>query len=211
MIRVLIVDDHGMVREGLKIYLATEKGIEVAGEAADGAEAAVLAAELQPDVILMDLIMPGLDGVEGTKRCLAASPSSRVIVLTSKPDDELVLPAVRAGALSYLLKDLSAAELAAAIRDAASGKPVLHSMAAARLLQECGSTPSRCCRAEGISPREMEVLKLIGRGLGNREIGGCLFIAETTVKSHVTRLLEKLALRDRTQLAIYAIQQGLLD
>lgn len=210
MIRVVLVDDHGMVREGLKAYLATEPDIEVAGEAEDGAAAAGLAAKIKPDVILMDLVMPGIDGVEGTRRCLAASPGSRVVVLTSKPDDELVLPAVRAGALSYLLKDISAEELSAAIRCAAAGKPTLHPMAAARMMNEInGSQRGQAGEIDRISPREMEVLKLIGQGLTNQEIGDRLFIAERTVKSHVTHLLEKLELRDRTQLAIYAIQNRL--
>lgn len=212
MIRVILVDDHGMVREGLKIYLTTEPDIEVAGEAADGAVAAELASELKPDVILMDLMMPGVDGVEGTKRCLAASPHSKVIVLTSKPDDELVLPAIRAGALSYLLKDLSPEELSTAIRCAAEGKSTLHPMAAARMMQEVSDkqrdNPGPLDR---ISPREMDVLKLIGKGLTNQGIGAQLFISERTVKSHVTHLLEKLALRDRTQLAIYAIQNKLVE
>lgn len=212
MIRVMMVDDHGMVREGLKFYLATEADIEVVGEAEDGAAAAAMAAELKPDVILMDLVMPGVDGVEATRRCLAASPGSKVIVLTSKPDDELVLPAVRAGALSYLLKDLSAGELSSAIRNAAAGKPSLHPMAAARMMRELeGSPRNNPPGPDEISPREMEVLKLISKGLTNQEIGAQLFIAERTVKSHVTHLLEKLALRDRTQLAIYAIQNKLAD
>lgn len=212
MIRVLLVDDHGMVREGLKIYLETEKDIKVVGEAADGAAAAAMAAELKPDVILMDLVMPGVDGVEGTKRCLAAGPCSKVVVLTSKPDDELVLPAIRAGALSYLLKDISAAELSTAIRCAAAGNPTLHPMAAARMMQELNNPPRQSAAGSGeISPREMDVLELIGKGLTNREIGARLFIAERTVKSHVTHLLEKLTLRDRTQLAIYAIQNKITD
>lgn len=211
MIRVLLVDDHGMVREGLKIYLNTEPDIKVVGEAGDGASAAVLAAELKPDVILMDLIMPGVDGVEGTRRCLAASPGSRVVILTSKAEDDLVLPAVREGALSYLLKDLSAEELSSAIRNAAEGKPSLHPLAAARMMQEISSGPGAFTGADGISPRELDVLKLIGKGLGNQEIAGKLFIAERTVKSHVTHLLDKLNLRDRTQLAVYAIQNNLID
>lgn len=211
MIRVMIVDDHELVREGLKLFLATEPGIEVAAEAADGDAAAALAAELRPDVILMDLMLPGVDGVQATRRCLAASPGSRVIVLTSKADDGLVLPAIRAGALSYLLKDVSAAELAAAIRDAAAGKPAFHPMAAARIAEELGAAPKRPQGADEISPREMEVLALIGQGLGNKEIGERLFITERTVKAHVSRLLEKLGLRDRTQLAIYAVQNRLVQ
>lgn len=211
MISVMLVDDHGMVREGLKYYLETEPDIEVVGEAGDGKTAAGLAAELKPDVILMDLIMPGVDGVEGTSLCLAASPVSKVVVLTSKAEDNLVLPAIKAGALSYLLKDVSAADLSAAIRDAAAGKPRLHPMAAARMLQEVSGTKSDLKKQDQISPREMEVLQLIARGLGNKEIGLELFISERTVKTHVTHLLEKLNLRDRTQLAIFALQNKLVN
>ena len=210
MISVLLVDDHAMVREGLKYYLETEADIEVVGEAGNGKTAAELAANLQPDVILMDLIMPDVDGVEGTRLCLAASPVSKVIVLTSKPEDDMVLPAVRAGALSYLLKDVSAADLSTAIRDAAAGKPRLHPMAVARMLQEVSSGKKDQNKQDQISPREMEVLQLIAHGLGNKEISAQLFISERTVKTHVTHLLEKLSLRDRTQLAIYALQKKLV-
>lgn len=209
LVKVLLVDDHGMVREGLKYYLETEDGIEVTGEASNGKEAALMAGRLKPDVILMDLIMPLADGVEGTRLCLEASPCSKVIILTSKPEDDLVLPAIRAGALSYLLKDVSAEELTAAIRDAAAGKPTLHPMAAARMLKEVSGDARKPGGHEKISPRELEVLQLIARGLGNREIGEQLFISERTVKTHVTHLLDKLNLRDRTQLAIYALQNNL--
>jgi len=211
MISVMLVDDHGMVREGLKYYLQTEADIAVVGEAGDGKAAAELAADLKPEVIIMDLIMPGVDGVEGTRLCLAASPASNVIVLTSKPEDDLVLAAIRAGALSYLLKDVSAEELTTAIRHAAAGKPVLHPMAAARMLQEVSGTKKDLKKQDQISPREMEVLQLIARGFGNKEIGLELFISERTVKTHVTHLLEKLNLRDRTQLAIFALQNKLVE
>lgn len=211
MIRILLVDDHQLVREGLKIYLATEPGIEVAGEAADGETAAVMAAELQPDVILMDLMMPGMNGVEATRRCLVESPAAKVIILTSKAEDDLVLPALRAGAFSYLLKDVSAEELTAAIKDAAVGKPAYHPIAASRILTELSSSDKPGPHTVEISPREMEVLALIAQGLDNKEIGERLFIAERTVKSHVSSLLEKLELRDRTQLAIYAMQNGVVD
>lgn len=210
MIRLLLVDDHKMVREGLKIYLSTESDIEVAGEATNGGEAAKLAGELRPDVILMDLMMPGVDGIEGTRQCLAASPGSRVIVLTSMPDDERVMPAIRAGALSYLLKDVAAEELAAAIRNAAAGKPTLHAMAAQRMMQELSAPPKPKTGLDEISPREMEVLQEIGRGLSNKEIGERLYIGERTVKTHVSHLLEKLQLQDRTQLAIFAVQNKLV-
>ncbi|MDB4898028.1 MAG: two-component response regulator [Firmicutes bacterium] len=206
MIRVLLVDDHKLVREGLKIYLGTEPGIAVIGEAEDGASAAQVAAQLKPDVILMDLMMPGSDGIEGTRLCLAASPASRVIVLTSMPDDERVMPAIRAGALSYLLKDVSAEELAAAIRGAAVGKPTLHPMAATRMMQELSAPPRKVSALDEVSPRELEVLQLIAKGKSNKEIGEQLFIGERTVKTHVSHLLEKLQMQDRTQLAIYAVQ-----
>lgn len=210
MIRMLIVDDHKMVREGLKIYLSTEPDIAVVGEAENGADAAQLAAELRPDVILMDLMMPGVDGIEGTRRCLAACPETRVIVLTSMPDDDLVVPAIRAGALSYVLKDIAADELAETIRKAVSGKPTLHPMAAQRMMQELTAPPKPQTGVDEISPREMEVLQLIAKGLSNKEIGDKLFIGERTVKTHVSHLLEKLHLQDRTQLAIYALQNKLV-
>lgn len=206
----MLVDDHKMVREGLKIYLSTESDIEVVGEAENGAEAAKLAAQLTPDVILMDLMMPVADGIEGTRLCTAASPGSRVIVLTSMPDDERVVPALRAGALSYILKDIGADELVTAIRNAAAGKPTLHPMAASRMMQELNAPPKQRSAVDEISPREMEVLQQIGKGMSNKEIGEKLFIGERTVKTHVSHLLEKLQLQDRTQLAIYAVQNKLV-
>lgn len=210
MIKLMLVDDHKMVREGLKSYLATEQDIAVVGEAGDGSAAAKLAQQLTPDVILMDLVMPVADGIEGTKQCLAASPSSRIVILTSMPDDERVLPAIRAGALSYLLKDVSADDLVEAIRKAASGKPTLHPMAASRMLQELTAPARKQPGVDEISPRELEVLQLIARGRSNKEIGEALFIGERTVKTHVSHLLEKMQLQDRTQLAIYAVQNKLV-
>jgi two-component system, NarL family, response regulator LiaR len=210
MIRLMLVDDHAMVREGLKSYLATEPDIEVVGEASDGSAAAKLAQQLAPDVILMDLMMPVADGIEGTKLCLAACPSARIIILTSMPDDDRVLPAIRSGALSYLLKDVSADDLVDAIRKAASGKPTLHPMAASRMLQELTAPARKQPGVDEISPREMEVLQLIARGRSNKEIGEALFIGERTVKTHVSHLLEKMQMQDRTQLAIYAVQNKLV-
>ncbi len=211
MITIMLVDDHGMVREGLKYYLETENDLKVVAEAEDGAEAAEKAAHFKPDVILIDLIMPGVDGVEGTRKCLAASPGSKVIILTSKAEDNLVLPALRAGALSYLLKDVSADDLVRTIRSSAAGKSTLHPIAASRMMQEISGDQETAALHKAISSREMEVLELIALGLGNREIGEKLFISERTVKTHVTHLLEKLDLRDRTQLAIYALQNKLFD
>lgn len=209
MISVLLVDDHGMVREGLKYYLDTEDDINVVGEAWDGQEAAEKARKLIPDVILMDLIMPGVDGVEGTILCLEASPGSKVVVLTSKAEDDLVLPAIKAGALSYLLKDVSADDLATAVRDAAEGKATFHPVASSRMARAVSGEQQGQDLFGRISPRELEVLELIAEGYGNREIGERLFISERTVKSHVTHLLEKLELRDRTQLAIFALRNNL--
>jgi NarL family two-component system response regulator LiaR len=211
MITIMLVDDHGMVREGLKYYLETEDDLKVVAEAADGAEAAEKAAQFKPDIILIDLIMPGVNGVEGTRKCLAASPSSKVIILTSKAEDDLVLPAIKAGALSYLLKDVSADDLVRTIRSSATGKSTLHPIAASRMMQQISGNQEEAALHKLISPREMDVLELITSGLGNREIGEKLFISERTVKTHVTHLLEKLELRDRTQLAIYAFQNKLFD
>jgi NarL family two-component system response regulator LiaR len=209
MIRILLVDDHKVVREGLKAYLAGEPDLAVVGEADDGRAAAKLAGELTPDVILMDLVMPRCDGIEGTRLCLQASPRSRVAVLTSMPDDERVMPALRAGALSYLLKDVSAAELAAAIRTTAAGKATLNPLAAAKMVAELHPAKKAAVPANALSPREREVLTLVAQGLGNQEIGDRLFIGERTVKTHVHNLLAKLGLDDRTQLAIYALKNGL--
>ena len=208
-ISLLLVDDHPLVRAGLKAYLSGDDDFEVLGEAGDGRAAAALAAACNPDVILMDLTMPGADGIEGTRLCLEASPRSRVIVLTSAPDDARVIPAIRAGALSYLLKDISAAALSQAIRDAAAGKATLHPLAAHRMVAELSHRQPAAPGAEEISPRELEVLRLIAQGLGNKEIGEKLFIGGRTVKTHVHHLLAKLGLQDRTQLAVYALQNKL--
>lgn len=207
-IRVLIADDHEVVRRGLRSFLATEPEIAVVAEAADGEAAVRLAEAHRPDVVLMDLVMPGLDGVEATRRILAVSPESRVIVLTSYPDDERVVPAIRAGALSYLLKDVAPDQLIAAIRAAKRGEPVLHPVAATRLMQEMHRPSSS---APELTPREREVLALVAKGLSNQEIAARLYIAERTVKSHISSLLAKLGLEDRTQLAIYAIRNRLVE
>lgn len=205
MIRVLIVDDHPLVREGLKRFLALEPDFEVA-EAPDGETAIELAAAFRPHVILMDLILPGIDGVEATARSVEASPDSNVIILTSLPDDDRVLPAIRAGALSYLLKDVSADDLVRAVRDAALGKPTFHPLAAERLMHAVKSPEPRSAPKHELTARELEVLACIGRGLSNREIAGALHISERTVKAHVSNLLAKLNCPDRTNLAIYAIR-----
>lgn len=207
---MLLVDDHQLVREGLTKYLETEEDIEIVGQAADGATAERMAATLRPDVILMDLMLPDFNGIEATRRCLVAHPACRVIILTSMPDDEHVVPALQAGALSYLLKDVAAEELAAAIRQAHQGQPTLHPLAATRIMRAVTAPATPAGPVDDITPREMEVLKLIGQGLSNKAIAERLFISERTVKTHVSNLLQKLDLDDRTNLAIYAIRQGLV-
>ncbi|RJQ11677.1 MAG: DNA-binding response regulator [Bacillota bacterium] len=204
MIRILLVDDHEIVRRGLRSYLETEKDFAVVGEAGDGDEAVRLAGELKPDVILMDLVMPKVDGVEATRRLIEADPKACIVVLTSYTDDNKVLPALKAGARSYILKDVAAEELGECIRRACRGESVLHPVAAQRVLREMtapkGSEPTE---------RELEVLLLVAQGLSNQGIGDKLFITERTVKAHITSLLAKLGLQDRTQLAIYAHTHGL--
>lgn len=208
LISVLICDDHPFVRHGLRTYLETLEDMEVAGEAADGAEAARLVAELLPDVVLMDLVMPELDGVEATRRIREASPSTRVIVLTSFDDDEKVFPAIKAGAAGYLLKDVTPADLAEAVRKASRGEALLAPSVAARLMQEVSGGRSA---ASTLTERELEVLRLIARGLPNKLIARELVVSEKTVKTHVSNILAKLHLADRTQAALYAVREGLAE
>ncbi len=205
MIRILVCDDHEIVRRGLRSYLETEGDFTVVGEAGDGEQAIRQAAALKPDVILMDLVMPGVDGVEATRRIMAADPKACIVVLTSFTDDSKVLPALKAGARSYLLKDVAAEELGECIRRARRGESVLHPVAAQRVLREMTAP-------KGAEPteRELEVLLLVAQGLSNQDIGDKLFITERTVKAHITSLLSKLGLSDRTQLAIYAHTHGLV-
>ena len=206
VISVLIADDHPFVRHGLRTYLETLDDLEVVGEASDGAEAVELAGRLLPDVVLMDLVMPELDGVEATRAIRAASPATKVIVLTSFDDDEKVFPAIRAGAAGYLLKDVRPAELAEAVRKASRGEALLAPSVAARLMQEVsGDRPP----AAGLTERELEVLRLIARGMSNKVIARELVVSEKTVKTHVSNILAKLHLADRTQAALYAVREGL--
>ena len=208
VISVLIADDHPFVRHGLRTYLDTLDDLEVVGEAADGAEAVLLAERLRPDVVLMDLVMPELDGVEATRAIREASPSTKVIVLTSFADDEKVFPAIKAGAAGYLLKDADAAELAEAVRKASRGEALLAPSVAARLMQEvAGERPA----AGGLTERELEVLRLIARGMSNKQIAHELVVSEKTVKTHVSNILAKLHLADRTQAALYAVREGIAE
>ena len=207
VISVLIADDHPFVRHGLRTYLETLDDMDVAGEAADGAEAVELAGRLLPDVVLMDLVMPELDGIEATRRIKAASPATKVIALTSFDDDEKVFPAIKAGAAVYLLKDVRPAELAEAVRKASRGEALLAPSVAAKLMQEvAGERPS-----SGLTDRELEVLRLIARGLPNKQIAQELVVSEKTVKTHVSNILAKLHLADRTQAALYAVREGLAE
>nr|WP_152619391.1 response regulator transcription factor [Cohnella kolymensis] len=211
-VRVLLVDDHEMVRIGLAAVLGTEDGIEVVGEAGNGMDGLRLAREYLPDVVLMDLVMEGMDGVETTRRLVEEMPQCRVIVLTSYLDDEKMYPVIEAGAFSYLLKTSRAAEIADAIRAAARGQSVLESQVASKMMNRFRRPMQTQAQPhEDLTDREMEVLKLIAEGKSNQEIADVLFIGIKTVKYHLTNLFGKLSVEDRTQAAIYAHRHGLAE
>lgn len=205
VIRLLIVDDHPVVREGLRGMLESDPGIEIVGEAGSGDEAVIRAGESRPDVILMDLRMPGGDGVSATTRILANHPESRVIVLTTYETDQDIVRAVEAGAAGYLLKDTSRSNLLMAIASAVRGETVLSPSVATKLV-----TRMRAPMPDSLSRRETEVLSLVARGLTNAEIGKALFISETTVKTHLLRVFGKLGVSDRTAAVTTALDRGLL-
>jgi NarL family two-component system response regulator LiaR len=210
-IRVLMVDDHAVVLQGVRTFLETNPDIEVVGAVERGREAVRLAEELAPDVALVDMVVPDMDGVEITRGIQAASPRTRVIIFTSFHGDEYIFPAIRAGALSYLLKDARPGEIAEAIRKAARGEAVLDSRVAARIVGEMqGSGQEQPNPFLLLSERELDVLRLIAAGLSNQEIAERLFIGESTVKSHVGNILGKLHLADRTQAAVYAWATGIV-
>ncbi|HEX3272300.1 MAG TPA: response regulator transcription factor [Ktedonobacterales bacterium] len=210
-ITVMIVDDHAVVRQGIHALLDAEGGFQVVGEAGSGGEAALLAADLAPDVVLMDLVMPEMDGVTATRLIKQQSPRSQVIVLTSYHEDEHIYPAIRAGALSYLLKSVGLDELVGAVRKAARGEATLHPHVAARLAQELhGASAGTRWLYDTLSEREREVLNLIATGLTNAQIAERLVISERTVKSHVNNILSKLQVADRTQAAIFAWREGVI-
>ncbi len=208
-IRILIADDHHIVRKGLKVLLGTEGDLQVVGEAENGAEAVSKAAELQPDVILMDIVMPEMDGIEATRRITADRPESRILVLTSFAADDKVFPAVKAGALGFLLKDSTPEQLIEAIHQVNRGEPSLEPSIARKVLQELSGGGAGKPTTDPLTEREMEVLRLIAQGLSNKEIAAKLFVAEWTVRSHVSNILGKLHLASRTQAALFALKSGL--
>ncbi len=212
-IKVLIVDDHQVVRQGLRTFLDLNEDIQVVGEAINGLQAVELAKQLVPDVILMDLVMPGLDGITAITRIKALGLGSRVIALTSFAEDDKVFPAIQAGASSYLLKDVSPEALVEAIRAAQAGEARLHPEVMRKLMKQVAKQPRTSKPADGfqLTQREGEVIRLVAQGKSNREIAQILVISEKTAKGHISNILSKLGLEDRTQMAIYAIKSGLVD
>ena len=208
MIRLLLVDDHAVVREGLRAFLRLQPDLEVGGEAADGAAALELAGALQPDVVLLDLLMPRGDGLSVLRALRERVPAARVLVLTSYADDAQLFAAMDAGAAGYMLKDVEPDALATAIRDVAAGRPALHPHVARRLMRQAGRPEPGLA---DLTARERDVLRLIVEGLANKEIAGRLRIGEKTVKTHVSRVLGKLGVVDRTQAAVLAIRLRLVD
>jgi NarL family two-component system response regulator LiaR len=205
---ILLADDHPVVRQGLKTFLDLQPDLQVVGEAATGAEAVAQAEELRPDVVLLDLVMPDVGGIEAAGRIRAECPETKVIVLTSYADDENVLPALKAGASGYLLKDVEPAELADAVRRAHRGEALLHPAIALRVVREVVEPePDR----DTLTARELDVLRLLARGLPNKLIARELGIAERTVKTHVSSILAKLGVTDRTQAALYAVREHLAE
>lgn len=213
-IRVLLVDDHAVVRQGLRLFIEMQEDMEVVGEGTDGLEAVELAAQVDPDVILLDLLMPHLDGVEATRRILAHDPQARVLILSSFGEDDQVFPAIRAGAQGYLLKDIQPRELVQAIRATYQGQAQLHPAITRRLMTAVAGVPAS--RPASLPPellalteRERTVLGLIAQGLNNRQIAEQMVVGESTVKTHVSNILDKLGLEDRTRAAIWAWKHGL--
>jgi len=205
--RVLITDDHGVVRQGLRMFLSLDPDFEVVGEASNGEEALAMARDLEPDVVLMDLLMPVMDGISATEKIRAELPEVEVIALTSVLEDASVTGAVRAGAIGYLLKDTDSEELSRAIKAAAEGRVHLAPEAAARLMREVRAPEN----PEALTDREAEVLRLLARGKANKQIASGLYVSEKTVKAHVSSILMKLGVHSRTQAALHAVRTGLVS
>lgn len=208
-IRILIADDHAVVREGLRALIATEPGMGLVGEATDGVDAVAKAQTLEPDVILLDLVMPRKNGIEAIKDIIRENPEARILVLTSFDEDEQVFGAIKAGALGYLMKDSAPGELLQAIRDVYQGESSLHPSIARTVIRELNRPTSLPPSEAPLTEREVEVLVLVARGYSNEEIGQRLVISERTVRTHVSNILEKLHLANRTQAALYALRTGL--
>jgi NarL family two-component system response regulator LiaR len=208
-IRVLIADDHAILRKGIRALLGTEPDIEVVGETCDGLETVAQAETLCPDVVLMDLVMPRMDGIEATRRITSGRPDVRILVLTSFAADDKVFPAIKAGALGYILKDSGPAELVQAIHQVHQGQPSLEPSIALKILQELSHPLQQPPTPDPLSERELEVLRLLAQGKSNREIADQLVITELTVRTHVSNILSKLHLASRTQAALYALKEGL--
>jgi NarL family two-component system response regulator LiaR len=210
-ITILIVDDHSVVRQGARAFLEAQPDLQVVGEAESGEEAVRLAQELIPDVVLMDLVLPGMSGVEATRAVKRHSPRSQVVVLTSFDDDDAIFPALRAGAISYTLKDIHSTELAEIVRKAAQGETTLHPRVAARVIREVRATkPQAPVAFADLTERELAVLRLIAEGDTNARIAEKLVLSDKTVKGHVSNILSKLHFADRTQAAVFAWQYGLM-
>jgi len=209
-IRVLIVDDHAIVRKGVRALLAEVEGIEVAGEASEGEEAIALVDELQPDVIMMDLVMPKMDGIEAISRITAKYPEARILALTSFANDDKVFPAIKSGALGYLLKDSDPDELIPAIRQVHRGEPSMHPSIARKVLLQLSQPSEDPPTPDPLTEREVEVLRLVAKGVENQEIAEQLHVAEVTVRTHVSHILSKLHLANRVQATLYALREGLV-
>jgi two-component system, NarL family, response regulator LiaR len=209
VIRVLIADDHAILRKGIRALLGTEPDMEVVGETGDGLETVALARALRPDVILMDLMMPKMDGIEATRQITAEQPGARILVLTSFAADDKVFPAIKAGALGYILKDSGPAELVQAIHQVYQGQPSLEPAIALKVLYEVSHPSQQPPTPDPLTERELQVLRLIAQGKSNREIADQLVVTELTVRTHVSNVLGKLHLASRTQAALYALKEGL--
>lgn len=211
MIRVLIADDHHVVRRGLLFFLKTQKDIEVVGEAKNGIEAIALAESIQPDIILMDLVMPEMDGIQATKRIKAKLPQIQILMLTSFSDRDHVVPAMEAGAAGYQLKDIEPDELVLSIRRIMQGENTLHPEATSTLEMDRQQSENALHVLNPLTPREQDVLAELTKGKSNREIASSLFVTEKTVKTHISNIFTKLQVQDRTQAALYAVKHGLTE